>query len=218
VSSIPAAPNVRVRRLAERARYDTVTVHAILDAAYVAHVGAIVDGAPVVIPYACARAGDELVLHGSSKAGMLSMLANGAPVCATVTHLDGLVYARSAFHSSMNYRSAVIHGVARAVTDRAEKLKLLDALVDHLMPGRRGDLRPHTEGELEATQVVAIRIDAASAKIRTGGPKDPDDDLLPGIWGGVVPMSLTFGAPERDDVTAPHVDAPAVAHPSTSSG
>ena len=111
------APNTRVRRLAERARYDRENVHAILDAAYVAHVGVVVDGAPVVMPYACARVGDELVLHGSIKAGILSALANGAPVCATVTHVDGLVLARSAFHSSMNYRSAVVHGSARIVAD-----------------------------------------------------------------------------------------------------
>ena len=106
----------------------------------------------------------------------------------------------------------------RAVHDRAEKLRLMDVLVDHLMPGRRADLRAHTEGEIEATQVVAIRIDAASAKIRTGGPKEPDDDLLPGVWGGVVPLSLAFGTPEADAVTAPHVTAPPLAHPSTSSG
>jgi uncharacterized protein len=217
VSSLPA-PRVRVRRQAECARYDTETVHAILDAAYIAHVGAVVDGAPVVIPYACARVGDELVLHGSTKAGMLSMLGNGAPVCATVTHLDGLVFGRSAFHSSMNYRSAVIHGAARTVDDRAEKLRLLDALVDHLMPGRGAQVRPHTERELEATQIVAIRIDAASAKIRTGGPKEPAEDLLPDVWGGVMPIALAFGAPQPDAVTAPGVAAPAVARPSTSSG
>ncbi|HEY0394111.1 MAG TPA: pyridoxamine 5'-phosphate oxidase family protein [Candidatus Elarobacter sp.] len=208
MSSIPAAPNTRVRRLAERARYDADTVHAILDDAYVAHVGAIVDGAPVVMPYACARAGDELVLHGSTRAGILSLLGDGAPVCATVTHVDGLVFARSSFHSSMNYRSVVIHGTARTVTDRAEKLRLLDALVDHLMPGRRAALRAHTEGELEATQVVALRIDAVSAKVRTGGPKEPDDDLLPHVWGGVVPMAIAFGKPEADTITAAGVAPP----------
>jgi len=217
-NGVSPAPNTRVRRLAERARYDAETVHAILDEAYVAHVGIVVDGAPVVIPYACARVGDELVLHGSTRAGTLSAVATGVPVCATVTILDGLVFARSAFHSSMNYRSVVVQGAARVVGDPREKARFLDALVDHLMPGRRAQLREPTEGELEATQVVAIRLDAVSAKIRTGGPKDAPEDLLPAIWGGVVPMRLTFGEPERDGITDPRVPSPALAHPSTGSG
>jgi uncharacterized protein len=212
------ARNTRVRRLAERARYDAATVHAILDEAYVAHVGVVDDGAPVVIPYACARVGDELVLHGSTRAGTLSAVATGVPVCATVTILDGLVFARSAFHSSMNYRSVVVQGAARVVDDPREKARLLDALVDHLMPGRRAQLREPTEGELEATQVVAIRLDAVSAKVRTGGPKDAPEDVLPELWGGVVPMRIAFGEPEADAVTAPGVQSPPSAHPSTSSG
>ncbi|HTD34013.1 MAG TPA: pyridoxamine 5'-phosphate oxidase family protein [Candidatus Elarobacter sp.] len=202
-------PNTRVRRLAERARYDEETVHAILDEAYVAHVGIVVDGLPVVIPYACARVGDDLVLHGSTRAGILSAVASGAPVCATVTLLDGLVFARSAFHSSMNYRSVVVHGAARIVDDPAEKVRCLDALVDHLMPGRRAHLRDATEGELEATQVVAIRLDAVSAKVRTGGPKDAPEDLLPHVWGGVVPLRVAFGEPEADAVTGADVAPPA---------
>jgi uncharacterized protein len=211
VSSAPPAPNARVRRLAERARYDAETVHAILDEAYVAHVGVVAGGAPVVLPFACARVGDELVLHGSTRAGILSAAATGAAVCATVTHLDGLVLARSAFHSSMNYRSVVIHGTARIVEEREEKMRLLDALVDHLMPGRRAALRPMSDGELEATQVVAIRIGAASAKIRTGPPKDAPEDLAPDIWGGVIPLALAFGTPQPDETTAAGVTAPALA-------
>jgi nitroimidazol reductase NimA-like FMN-containing flavoprotein (pyridoxamine 5'-phosphate oxidase superfamily) len=211
-------PNTRVRRLAERARYDEETVHAILDEAYVAHVGIVVDGMPVVIPYACARVGEELVLHGSTRAGILSAVASGGAVCATVTLLDGLVFARSAFHSSMNYRSVVVQGAARIVDDPAEKGRFLDALVDHLMPGRRAHLRDATEGELEATQVVAIRLDAVSAKVRTGGPKDPPEDLLPNVWGGVVPLRIGFGEPEADAITGAGVASPALAHPSTSSG
>jgi uncharacterized protein len=213
-----SSPNTRVRRLAERARYDEQTVHAILDEAYVAHVGIVVDGLPVVIPYACARVGDELLLHGSTRAGTLSAVANGTPVCATVTLLDGLVFARSAFHSSMNYRSVVVHGAARIVDDPAEKVRCLDAIVDHLMPGRRAHLRDATEGELEATQVVAIRLDAVSAKVRTGGPKDAPEDVLPEIWGGVVPLRLAFGEPEADGITGAGVSSPALAHPSASSG
>jgi nitroimidazol reductase NimA-like FMN-containing flavoprotein (pyridoxamine 5'-phosphate oxidase superfamily) len=196
------APNTRVRRLAERARYDRENVHAILDAAYVAHVGVVVGGAPVVMPYACARVGDELVLHGSVKAGILSMLANGAPVCATVTHVDGLVLARSAFHSSMNYRSAVVHGSARIVAEPAEKIRLLDALVDRLLPGRRAGIRAMTQGEVDATQVVAIALDRVSAKLRTGLPTEPDDDRDPGVWAGVIPLALAPGTPQADGVTA----------------
>jgi len=202
------APNISVRRLAERARYDRENVHAILDAAYVAHVGAIVDGAPVVMPYACARVGDELVLHGSTKAGILSRLANGAPVCATVTHVDGLVLARSAFHSSMNYRSAVVHGNARLVADPDEKIRLLDAVVDRLLPGRRAGIRGISRGELDATQVVAIALDHVSAKIRTGPPTEPEDDRDGSVWGGVIPLALAYGTPHADDVTAAGVAPP----------
>ena len=204
-------PNLRVRRLAERARYDRENVHAIIDAAYVAHVGTIVDGAPVVMPYACARVGDELVLHGSTKAGILSALANGAPVCATVTHVDGLVLARSAFHSSMNYRSAVVHGNARVVTDQAEKIRLLDAVVDRLLPGRRAGIRGMTRGELDAVQVVAIALDRVSAKVRTGPPTEPQEDRDAGVWGGVIPLTLAHGTPQADDVTAAGLAPPDVA-------
>ena len=211
MSTAPSSPNTRVRRLAERARYDTATVHAILDEAYVAHVGAIVDGLPVVMPYACARVADELVLHGSTRAGILSAIATGTPVCATVTHLDGLVLARSAFHSSMNYRSVVLHGAARVVDDPQEKIRLLDALVDHLLPGRRAELRASTQGELDATQVVAIRIDAVSAKVRTGGPKDAPEDVRPDLWGGVIPLVRGFGEPQPDASTAGGIAAPTLA-------
>jgi nitroimidazol reductase NimA-like FMN-containing flavoprotein (pyridoxamine 5'-phosphate oxidase superfamily) len=199
-----------VRRLAERARYDRDNADAIIDAAYVAHVGTIVDGAPVVMPYACARVGHELVLHGSVKAGILSALANGAPVCATVTHVDGLVLARSAFHSSMNYRSAVVHGSARIVADPGEKIRLLDALVDRLMPGRRAGIRGMTQGELDATQVVAIALDRVSAKVRTGPPTEPQEDRDAGVWGGVIPLALEHGTPQADDATAADVAPPNV--------
>ncbi|HEY0613398.1 MAG TPA: pyridoxamine 5'-phosphate oxidase family protein [Candidatus Elarobacter sp.] len=203
-----------MRRLAERARYDAETVHGILDGAYVAHVGVVVDGAPVVIPYACARAGEELLLHGSTRAGTLSAIPSGAPVCATVTLLDGLVFARSAFHSSMNYRSVVVHGSARPITDRDEKVRMLDVLVDHLMPGRRAQIRAMSDGEIEATQVVALRLDAVSAKVRTDGPKDAPEDVTPRIWAGVVPLELRFGEPQPDEVTAPDAPMPPLVLPS----
>jgi uncharacterized protein len=204
-------PDARVRRFADRARYDERTVHAILDEAYVAHVGVVVDGAPVVMPYACARVGRELVLHGSVKAGILSGLDNGTPVCATVTHLDGLVLARSGFHTSMNYRSVVVHGVARVIDDPAEKLRLLDAVVDHLLPRRRAELRVPTQGELDATKVIAVELDRVSAKVRAGPPDEPDNDRRPDLWAGVIPLHVEHGAPEPDDVTAPGLAPPNVA-------
>jgi nitroimidazol reductase NimA-like FMN-containing flavoprotein (pyridoxamine 5'-phosphate oxidase superfamily) len=210
MSSAAPKPNTRIRRLAERARYEAATVYEILDEAYVAHVGVVVDGAPVVMPYGCARVGDELILHGSTRAGILSAVASGAAVCAAVTHLDGLVLARSTFHSSMNYRSVVVHGAARIVDEPDEKRRLLDAFADRLLPGRREVLRASTAGELEATQVVALRLDAVSAKVRAGGPEDPADDQLPHLWGGVIPLALTFGPPEADATTAPGVEAPSV--------
>jgi uncharacterized protein len=202
---------IRITRLAERASYERATLDAILDEAYVAHVGVVIDGAPAVIPMACARIGDELVLHGSTRAGILSMIANGTPVCATVTHLDGLVLARSAFHSSMNYRSVAVHGIARIVDDPIEKVRFLDALVDHLLPGRRAGIRAMDDGELVATHVVAIPLTRFSAKIRTGGPKDAPDDLLPHVWGGVIPLALTRGEPQADDTTSFGVAAPPLA-------
>jgi hypothetical protein len=208
-------PNTRVRRLAERAKYERETVDAILDEAYVAHVGVVMDSLPVVIPYACARVGDELILHGSTGAGILSAIATGTPVCVTVTLLDGLVVARSAFHSSMNYRSVVVHGAARLVDDPDEKVRLLDALVDHLLPGRRAELRASTPGELIATQLLAIRLDAASAKIRTGPPKDAPEDVDPALWGGVVPLRLERGEPVADVHTAHGVPAPLLVHRSS---
>jgi uncharacterized protein len=202
--------NTVVSRYPDRARYDRDTLNAILDCAYVAHVGVVLDGAPVVIPYACARIGDELVLHGSRSAGVLSAIASGVPVCATVTHLDGLVLARSAFHSSMNYRSAVVHGVARVVDDRDEKRRCLDAFVDRVLPGRRAALRAMTDGELEATQVVAIPLDAGSAKVRTGGPKEPPGDQRADVWGGVIPLAVVAGVPEPDGATGVGVPMPRI--------
>jgi nitroimidazol reductase NimA-like FMN-containing flavoprotein (pyridoxamine 5'-phosphate oxidase superfamily) len=199
---------VRVTRLADRAHYDRTTVDAILDEAYVAHVGVVVDGAPVVLPFACARVGDELVLHGSTRAGALSAVAAGAPVCATVTHLDGLVLARSGFQSSMNYRTAVVHGRARAITDPAEKIRLLDAFMDRQLPGRRAQVRGMSEGELQATQVVALPLDAVSAKVRDGGVKEPAEDVDPAVWAGVIPLRLVRDAPEPDPTNGPHAPPP----------
>ena len=187
----------RVRRVAKRAVYDRDTVHSIIDAALVGHVGFVVDGRPRVLPTAVARVGECVYLHGNRNSAMLQTLSAGAPACITVTHLDGLVVARSVFHSSMNYRCVVIHGVGRALTG-AGKRAALDALVERLIPGRTGDVRAPTEKELAVTTVLEFPLAEVSAKVRTGPPADDKDDYLLPFWGGVVPLHTVAGAPESD--------------------
>lgn len=183
-----------VRRLPARGAYDAATIHAILDEALLCHVGFVIDGAPVVIPTIHTRVGDTLYFHGSAASRMLRSLREGVPACVTVTILDGLVLARSAFHHSMNYRSAVVFGTAREVTDADEKRRALDAIVDHVVKGRSAEARPGNEKELRATMVLAMPIAEASAKIRTGPPVDDEDDLAMPIWAGVLPMALVPGS------------------------
>jgi hypothetical protein len=186
----------RPRRHAERGTTERAVVDAILDEGLVAHVGFVVDGQPYVIPMGYARDGDRILLHGSVKSRLMSALAAGVPACVTVTHLDGVVLARSTFHSSMNYRSAVVFGATRAIEDPAEKRRALDLLTEHLIPGRGADARGPDEGELAATQVVELSIEEATAKVRTGPPKDRvGDERLP-IWAGVVPLAMEPGEPE----------------------
>lgn len=184
-----------LRRKPERGRHDRATVHAVLDAGLVCHVGFAVDGAPVVIPTTYARAGDVLYFHGARSNRMFRVLAEGAPVCATVTLLDGLVLARSAFRHSMNYRSVMVFGTAEEVTDTQEKLRSLAALVEHVAEGRSADTRGPDDGELDATLVVRMAIREASAKTRTGGPSDHAKDLHGGAWAGVVPLRMVADAP-----------------------
>jgi len=199
----------RVRRLAHRGRYDRATIHAILDEGLVAHVGMVEDGVPLVIPMSYGRLGDAIVLHGSAGSRLLRHVASGAPVCVTVTLLDGLVVARSAFHSSMNYRSVVALGRGRELVDPAEKRAALDALTDHLLPGRRRDLRPVDGRELAATRVVLVELTEASAKVRSGPPAgEPEADVALEAWAGTVPLRLTAAPPEpapdlRTGVAAP---------------
>ena len=187
-----------VRRLPARGSYDSATIHAILDEALICHVAFVVDGQPFVIPTIHARVGETLYFHGSTASRMMRAMSSGAQVCVTVTLLDGLVLARSAFHHSMNYRSVVVLGVPREVTDAEEKLRALDAIVEHVVPGRSGDARKPNPSELRATMVGALEISEASAKIRTGGPVDDEDDYALPVWAGVVPLKLTAGEPERD--------------------
>ena len=201
-------PRTTVKRLAKRADYDRNTIYTILDEALICHVGFIVDGAPVVIPTIHTRVDDTLYFHGSAASRMLRSLRDGVDACVTVTILDGLVMARSAFHHSMNYRSVVILGKGREVVDHEEKLRVLDALVEHVCAGRAHDVRPPNESELRQTLVLAIPLSEASAKIRTGPPIDDDEDYTLPIWAGVIPMALTPSVPIDDarlmaDVAAP---------------
>lgn len=187
-----------VRRLPKRGDYDRATINAILDEALICHIGFIAEGSPVVIPTIHARAGETLYVHGSAASRMLRTLREGVPACVTVTLLDGLVLARSTFHHSMNYRSVVIFGTAREVVDREEKLRALEAIVEHVAPGRSAVARPPNEEELRATMVLALPIEEASAKIRTGPPLDDADDYKLDVWAGVIPMRLVAGEPIED--------------------
>ena len=196
----------RVRRLPERAAYDRDTVHAILDEGFVCHVGFVVDGQPYVIPTGYARAGETLYLHGST--GSRLGLRPGMDVCVTVTLLDGLVLARSAFHHSMNYRSVMALGRTRPIIDRDEKEAALRALVEHIVPGRSDEVRGGDRRELAATAVLALPLDEVSAKVRTGPPKDDDPDHDRPIWAGVLPLTLTPGEPVPDPVLDPSIPTP----------
>ena len=187
-----------VRRLPDRARYDTDSVHAILDEGLVCHVGFVDQGQPFVIPTTYARVADRLVVHGSAASRMVKALAAGAPTCVTVTLLDGLVMARSGFHHSMNYRSVVVVGVAEEITDPDEKARALDAIVDHVAPGRVAEVRRPSGLELRATRVVSLSLAEASAKVRTGPPKDDEEDYALGCWAGVLPLRLVALEPVPD--------------------
>ena len=196
VSAYPITPRNRVKRLHERARYDRASVWAVLDAAMLAHVAWVLDGQPFCTPTIHWRDGDRLYWHGSAASRMLRTQAEGLPVCLTVSHLDGLVLARTAFHHSANYRSAMCFGHARLVDDAEEKARALDGLVERLYPGRAARLRPTTAQELKATSVVAMDVEEASVKVRAAGVADDPEDLAWPVWAGVVPVTARVGAAE----------------------
>lgn len=208
MSATLQSPRTTVRRLPQRADYDRATVEAILDEALICHIGYVVEGSPVVIPTIHWRDGNELYFHGSAASRMLRSLERGVDACVTVTLLDGLVMARSAFHHSMNYRSVVVVGKARAVTDREERLRALAALVEHVCAGRNKDVRPPNESELRQTLVLALPINEASAKIRTGGPVDDEEDYALGTWAGVIPLRLTPQTPIADERLKDGIEVP----------
>ncbi|MFG2680993.1 pyridoxamine 5'-phosphate oxidase family protein [Streptomyces sp. NPDC048392] len=188
-------------RSPDRASYDKELVHSILDEGYVCHLGFVRDGAPVVLPTLYGRVGERLYVHGSTGSRPLRMTGAadpGLPVCLTVTHVDALVLARSAFHHSVNYRSVVVHGTAYEVTDPGERRTALDALVDHVVPGRSHDSRPANKKELAATAVIRLDLNEVSAKLRTGGVNDEPEDLALPHWAGLVPLRKGYEAPVAD--------------------
>lgn len=197
-----------VRRLPRRGRYDRETIYSILDEGLVCHIGFIVDGQSFVIPMAYARDGERLLLHGSSVSRLMTHLAKGIEACVTVTHLDGLVLARSQFHHSMNYRSVVAFGRARELCEEDEKRHALRLLVEHLVPGRADDSRDSSAAELSATTVLAFPLTDCSAKVRSGSPVDAKADLDLPTWAGVVPLSLQAGTPIAAENLLPGTDVP----------
>jgi uncharacterized protein len=204
---LSATARTRLRRHSERGRTGHADLLAVLDAGMICHLGVIHDGAPLVLPTAYGRIGDTLYLHGSSANRSLHA-ADGHEVCVTVTHLDGLVCARSVFSHSVNYRCAVIFGTARIVTDEAERLAGLRAVTEQLIPGRWDAVRAPSRKELAATSVLAIPLAEASVKVRTGPPADEPEDLDLPIWAGVVPMAVSFGEPEPDPALRPGIGTP----------
>ena len=198
----------KVRRLPDRGRYDSESVYGILDEAFICHVGFVVDGQPYVIPTGFARVNDTLYIHGSAASRMLRTLADGVQVCVTVTLVDGIVMARSGFHSSMNYRSVVILGRATQVEERDEKLAALAAFSEQVMPGRWKNLRETTDAELKGTLVLRLPLEEVSAKVRTGPPKDDEADYALPLWAGVVPLKLTAGNPIDDPLLPKGIEPP----------
>jgi nitroimidazol reductase NimA-like FMN-containing flavoprotein (pyridoxamine 5'-phosphate oxidase superfamily) len=206
VSAAPLAPlpvtaQTRITRMPERQRTDRAELYGILDEALVAHVALVRNGLPLVLPMGFGRGGDALYLHGSTGSGIFRLMASGSPVSVTVTHLDGLVYARSLFDSSMNYRSAVVFGVPEVVA-AADKEEAMRAVSEHLMPGRWDEVRPMTKRELAATVVLRLPLAEASVKVRAhGASEEPDDGEDRAVWAGVVPLRMQAGNPEPSALT-----------------
>ncbi len=205
---LPVTDRTRITRLAERQVTDRQALYDALDAGLVAHVGLVRDGLPVVLPVGYARSGDALLLHGSTGGGLLRAAAAGAPLAVTVTLLDGLVYARFLFDSSMNYRSAMVCGTAEALSGQ-DKLEGLRQLSEHLMPGRWDEVREPTARELAATLILRLPLDEVSVKIRaSGATPDPDDGESRDVWAGVLPLAVHAGTPQASDDTPGHINAP----------
>jgi nitroimidazol reductase NimA-like FMN-containing flavoprotein (pyridoxamine 5'-phosphate oxidase superfamily) len=208
MTTIPPTPRTTHQRRPHRGSHDRAAIYAILDEALVCHVGFVADGQPFVIPTIHTRVDDRLYFHGSVASRMLGTLGAGVPVCVTVTLVDGLVLARSAMHHSMNYRSAVILGTAGDVTDFEEKRRALNAVVEHVVPGRLASVRPPSDHEIRGTRVLSLPIDEASAKIRSGPPVDDEEDYAIPCWAGEIPLRFTAGTPISDPKLAPGIAVP----------
>jgi nitroimidazol reductase NimA-like FMN-containing flavoprotein (pyridoxamine 5'-phosphate oxidase superfamily) len=217
--SATIAPTERttIRRLPDRGRYERGVIDAILDEAFICHVGIATERGPVVIPTTYARQGDQLYVHGSPASHLLRTMKGGAPVCLTVTLVDGLVLAKSTLHHSVNYRSVVVYGIATEVADLEERAAALAAIVEHIVPGRTHEVRAATQKEVRGTSVLCLSLDEASAKVRTGPPVDDEADLGLPVWSGVVPLALVAGAPlvdaHTDDSVTPSRVVTAYARP-----
>jgi uncharacterized protein len=209
-SELAPTARSRVKRLHERGRYDFETIAQILDCGFVCHVGYVIDGQPFVTPTAYWREGDRVYWHGSSASRMLRTMEKGVEVCLTVAHIDGIVLARSAFHHSINYRSAMLFGTAHKIEDPAAKSAALERFVDRICTGRWKQLRPVTPLELKATTVLSMPISEGAAKIRTGPPKDDEEDYDWSVWAGVVPLRTVIDAPIADPLLRSVTEAPAV--------
>lgn len=208
MSDLEVTARTRLHRVPARGSFDRATIHAILDEGLVAHVGFQDRESPFVMPMAYARLGEELVLHGARASRALALAAAGAPLCVTVTLLDGLVLARSAFSHSMNYRAVVILGRAREIVDDVERRAAMDALVNHVLPGRAAVARAPSAKEIAATRVVALPIVEASAKVRGGGPHDDEEDLMVPCWAGHLPLHLVPAGPAVPDLQGASGDQP----------
>ena len=208
MDSTTQTKRTKVKRLPARGHYDRDTINAILDEGFICHVGFVVDDQPYVIPTGYARVGNDLYIHGSAASRMLRNLSEGINVCVTATLIDGLVLARSAFHHSINYRSVVILGNAHLVVDADEKDRALEALTEHIVPGRWADVRWPTDIELKATTVLKLPIEEASAKVRTGDPKDDEEDYAMDVWAGVLPLKLETAEPVADERLDPSITPP----------
>ena len=198
----------KVNRIPDRARYDKETIYPIIDEALICHVGFTENDQPIVIPTLHARDGDTLILHGAKASRMLKHLSGGNPVCITITHIDGIVFARSVFEHSINYRSVVLFGRGKLIEENDEKMRAMEVLTEHIAKGRWGDARVPNQKELEATSVVRVEIESATAKIRSGNPKDKEEDLNLPVWSGVLPIAPQYLTPLNDPTLAPSITVP----------
>lgn len=208
MDELPRTQRTTLKRLPQRGSFERHEINEILDEGFVCHVGFVVSGQPFVIPTGYARIGDTLIIHGSQASRMLRHLGQGIDVCVTVTLIDGLVLARSAFHHSMNYRSVVVFGRATLIENREERMAALEALSEHMIPGRWDEVRGPNDRELQLTTVLAIPLTEASAKVRTGPPVDDEEDYDLPVWAGIIPLQMVANEPNSDPRLAGDIPAP----------